>query len=155
MPDLFNVNDGLTGRDGGPYLDQVERRHAEDQRAIMEGREPNYETMGGTVGTVYVTAKGLMGTESVNNIPSQADASDKAINEAVAALVADPSNALSVAFKAPDVPEEEAPVEDTSSPVVGSSPIGNPVPLTSDPTVEPSASFPEPVTTDTPSPVVN
>lgn len=36
---FFNAQDGVTGRDGGPYLDQVERVNAEKRRAFLEGRE--------------------------------------------------------------------------------------------------------------------
>jgi hypothetical protein len=46
MPDtqnLYNVNDGVYGRDGGPYLDQVEGRQQEERRAALEGREPDYD----------------------------------------------------------------------------------------------------------------
>lgn len=41
---LYNSNDGLFGRrDGGPYLDEVQAKQAEELRAYREGREPNYE----------------------------------------------------------------------------------------------------------------
>lgn len=41
---LYNSNDGLFGRrDGGPYLDEVQAKQAEELRAYKEGREPNYE----------------------------------------------------------------------------------------------------------------
>lgn len=36
---FFNAQDGITGRDGGPYLDQVERVNAEIRRAFLEGRD--------------------------------------------------------------------------------------------------------------------
>lgn len=36
---FFNAQDGVTGRDGGPYLDQVERVNAEKRRAFLEGRD--------------------------------------------------------------------------------------------------------------------
>lgn len=37
---VYNVNDGVFGRDGGPYGDQVDARAAERQRALVENREP-------------------------------------------------------------------------------------------------------------------
>lgn len=36
---FFNAQDGVVGRDGGPYLDQVERVATEQKRAFAEGRE--------------------------------------------------------------------------------------------------------------------
>jgi hypothetical protein len=99
MPDLFNANDGTAGRDGGPYLDQVEARHAEDARAIIEGRKPDYSTMAGTAGTVYLTAAQMFPDKT----PEEAD-------KIAAALVADESSPFRVAFSAPDVPEVAEPV---------------------------------------------
>ncbi len=37
---FYNAQDGLKGRDGGPYLDHVNRQNAEINRARIEGREP-------------------------------------------------------------------------------------------------------------------
>ena len=37
---FYNVHDGIKGRDGGPYLDHIERQAAEVARARIEGREP-------------------------------------------------------------------------------------------------------------------
>lgn len=53
--DLFNPHDGLTGRDGGPYLDEVERRNAETIRAAKEDRKPDYDKAPATAGTPLVT----------------------------------------------------------------------------------------------------
>lgn len=50
MTKLFNPNEGLFGRQGGPFLDDVERKQAEDQRAYVEGREPDYTNMQPYVG---------------------------------------------------------------------------------------------------------
>lgn len=38
---FYNPHDGLKGRDGGPYLDHVNRQAAEINRAAAEGREPD------------------------------------------------------------------------------------------------------------------
>lgn len=67
---LYNKNDGLTGRDGGPYLDEDEARRVENQRAAIEKRKPS-DDIQPYVGMQMVTAPELMQTESINNIPSQ------------------------------------------------------------------------------------
>lgn len=69
---LYNPNDGLTGRDGGPYLDQEEMRIAEERRAIVEGRKPDYKNPGPTAGIQLRTAADLI-HHGVHNviIPSQ------------------------------------------------------------------------------------
>ena len=69
---LYNPHDGLTGRDGGPYLDQEERRLAEIQRAAIEGREPDFDKALATAGTPLVTASELVGMANPASIPSQA-----------------------------------------------------------------------------------
>jgi len=81
-------------------------RHAEDQRALVEGRDPDYENMGGYAGTQYVTAAQLLASESVNNLPSQFDKAGAAKEAAITALVEDSDVKLEVAFDAPDVPED-------------------------------------------------
>jgi hypothetical protein len=70
--DLYIAADGLTGRDGGPYLDQEERRIAEERRAVVEDREPDLENPPATAGTVLVTASQLLDAASVN-APSKLD----------------------------------------------------------------------------------
>lgn len=68
---IYNANDGLTGRDGGPYLDQEEDRLAEERRARVEGRKPDLENPPASSGTVLVTAGQLLANAGVNNVPSQ------------------------------------------------------------------------------------
>lgn len=70
---LFNVNDGLTGRDGGPYLDEVEMRDAEKHRAAVENRKPDLDNPGSTAGTYLVPGNYLLSQNNVPNIPSQDD----------------------------------------------------------------------------------
>lgn len=53
---LYNANDGVTGRDGGPYLDEIEAREAEKRRAIVEGREPDLDNPPATAGIQLNTA---------------------------------------------------------------------------------------------------
>lgn len=43
--DLFNANDGLFGRDGGPYLDEEQRRTQEVVNARREDREPDFDNL--------------------------------------------------------------------------------------------------------------
>lgn len=68
---LFNLNDSITGRDGGPYLDEEEAREAEIRRARIEGREPDLEKPPATAGIPLVTSSELLSTTTINNIPSQ------------------------------------------------------------------------------------
>lgn len=69
--DLYNPNDGLTGRDGGPYLDLEEARVAEERRARREGREPDYSQVNAYAGLPLVTAGQLVRDHSTLNIPSR------------------------------------------------------------------------------------
>lgn len=71
---LFNPHDGLTGRDGGPYLDQEERRLAEIVRAAKEDREPDLENASATAGTPLVTAATLVRMANPSSNPSQENA---------------------------------------------------------------------------------
>lgn len=80
---LYNPHEGLTGRDGGPYLDREEARLAEIRRAEIEGREPDLENPPATAGIPLVTARQLVQLAGANSVPSQsgynpdADAIDK------------------------------------------------------------------------------
>ena len=73
---LYNPNDNVTGRDGGPYLDEVEARDAEARRAVVEDREPDFDNPPATAGIPLVTAGRQAATVGVNNLPSQAHAFD-------------------------------------------------------------------------------
>lgn len=68
---LFNPNKGVTGRDGGPYLDEVEAREAEKRRAYVEGREPDLKNPPATAGIPLVTGPQLLHALNLNNNPSQ------------------------------------------------------------------------------------
>lgn len=48
----FSMQDGLRGRDGGPYLDDLERRNEENIRAYREKREPDYERVNADHGSM-------------------------------------------------------------------------------------------------------
>lgn len=67
---LYNPNDNITGRDGGPYLDLEEARLAEERRAVVEGRKPGKDLVA-PAGIPLVTGAQLLPTASVNNLPSQ------------------------------------------------------------------------------------
>lgn len=67
---LWNVNEGITGRDGGPYLDEEQARAAEEIRARIEKREPNHDEIQPYAGIMLVPAATLINTETVNSNPS-------------------------------------------------------------------------------------
>lgn len=102
---LFNPHDGLTGRDGGPYLDQEELRLAEIVRAAKEDRKPDFENAPATAGTPLVTAAELVGMANPASIPSQSNAVG-ALTNAVDTLAADESFPVN-AFTSRDETEAE------------------------------------------------
>lgn len=53
--DFYNAQDGLRGRQGGRYLDVVERVAAEEDRAQREQRDPDYDNPPAAAGTTLVT----------------------------------------------------------------------------------------------------
>lgn len=63
---LYNPNDRLTGRDGGPYLDIVQAQADEVIRAKREGREPDLENPPANAGIPLSTAAQLLRTVDVN-----------------------------------------------------------------------------------------
>lgn len=79
---LYNPNDGLTGRNGGPYLDEEQARTDEVRRARIEGREPDLDNPAANAGIQLSTAAQMLASLNVANNPSmqaaQADALDKA-----------------------------------------------------------------------------
>lgn len=54
---FYNAQDGIRGRDGGPYADEEDARNRETQRARGEDREPDYDNLQPTVGNQLVTAR--------------------------------------------------------------------------------------------------
>lgn len=60
MVKFFNPNEGLHGRQGGPFLDDVQRKQTEETRAIREGREPDYDNMQPYVGDDLRTEEQLL-----------------------------------------------------------------------------------------------
>lgn len=114
---FYNIQDGQKGRDGGPYLDHVERQNAELRRAFAEDREPEdlLDALPPAVGTVSVTA-GLVPDNPYSN-PSMALAPGLAQTVTDDTFggdpnLADPMQKLSVDFS------QEAP-EDSGEDVAG------------------------------------
>lgn len=68
---LFNPNDRLSGRDGGPYMDLEQARLAEETRAKVEGREPDLENPPAFAGIPLNTAGQQALTIGVAGIASQ------------------------------------------------------------------------------------
>lgn len=68
---MYNPHDGLTGRDGGPYLDQVENEAAEIRRAKIEDREPDLVNPPPAAGTPLVTGPELVKMANPASNPSQ------------------------------------------------------------------------------------
>jgi hypothetical protein len=73
---LFNPNDGFTGRDGGPYLDEVQAQESERRRAVVEDREPDLENPGANAGIALATAAEMLAKQNVNSAPSKQNALD-------------------------------------------------------------------------------
>src|SRR5690349_12453843 len=70
---LFNANDGLSGRDSGPYLDLEEAREAEVRRARVENRKPDLDNPPASAGRVLLTGKQVVSNLGVNSLPPQAN----------------------------------------------------------------------------------
>lgn len=108
---LYNANDGLTGRDGGPYLDLEENRLSEERRARIEGRKPDLVNPAASSGTQLRTASQQFANAGVNNLPSQSDTVASAENS-LKAIADDKSNLLQphgvIAAEAFTPPEEAA-----------------------------------------------
>ena len=112
---LYNANDGLTGRDGGPYLDLEEAKAAEIKRAAVEGREPDLDNPPASAGIQLVTAGQALANAGVVNLPSQANNADAA-EAALQGVVDSPDNSLkayAVLEDAPEVVEETTEAETT------------------------------------------
>lgn len=79
---LYNPNDGLTGRNGGPYLDEEQARTDEVRRARIEDREPDLDKPGANAGIQLSTAAQMLATLSVTNNPSMERAQSEALSNA-------------------------------------------------------------------------
>jgi hypothetical protein len=108
---FYNPHDGLKGRDGGPYLDYVEREQAEKIRANKEDREPVFDgSTPAVAGTPLVPASQVIDNSHTSN-PSRAGAPglESALDDTVfdeTDFLADPVTVLPVSTGT------EAPSED-------------------------------------------
>ena len=78
---VYNPNDGLVGRDGGPYLDEVQAEQDEIRRAKAEGRKPDLEHPGANAGIQLSTAGQMLATLTVQGHPSREKARTLAVDE--------------------------------------------------------------------------
>jgi hypothetical protein len=112
---LYNPHDGLTGRDGGPYLDQEERRLAEIVRAAKEDREPDFDNAPATAGTALVTAGELVKMANPSSNPSQENADPYSLAvEALADNEDFPVDAFSTRPKGEDEVQREKDAKDAT-----------------------------------------
>lgn len=109
---LYNANDGLTGRSGGPYLDELEAEQAEIRRAKIEGREPDLDNPPATAGIQLNTADRMIHTVGVNSNPSAFHTFTDEAEKIFANAAADENSLLKVRSEVPEsvltdeVPEE-------------------------------------------------
>jgi hypothetical protein len=89
--DLYDANKGLLKRDGGPYLDEVERERDEKIRAAREGREPDLDNPPPSVGTVLVPKHYLKETDASK---SHVSAAAELENEPEATITVDNTDAF-------------------------------------------------------------
>lgn len=88
---MYDVNQGF-GRDGGPYMDEVDRRQAEVNRARVEGREPDLDNPPPIAGTQLVDAATLVDQYNPASHPSMD--SGAALAAAVDLAADDPDHPL-------------------------------------------------------------
>ena len=109
MTDLYNPNDGLHGRDGGPYLDQVQREAAEKQIAFREGREPDYDNLPLTAGTPLVSGEVLLDISNPLRIAGDREKTVTGITVEPVATIDDPEpEAEDEPVDEPKVAEDDA-----------------------------------------------
>lgn len=101
---LFNPNDRLTGRDGGPYLDQVMAQQDEILRAKREGREPDLDNPPANAGIPLSTAAQLIKAVDVNQPSAFHETHDEA-RRMFEAAAKDENSLMKQADEIPDLPE--------------------------------------------------
>ena len=109
---LFNANDSVTGRDGGPYLDVVQAQADEVNRARVEKREPNLDNPPPNAGIQLNNAAQQLATADVNNLPSQAAPNGPEfgwLNDAHKDQDKALSAVVELEFHEEEVPEDETP----------------------------------------------
>lgn len=127
---FYNPHDGIKGRDGGPYLDFVEREAAEKIRAQREDREPVSDgSTPAVAGTPLVTAAQLIDNSTTSNVSrANAPGFERALSDETFGandFLADPVSVLPVSDGT------EAPDDDVS-PADDGAPSGTPGPADSE-----------------------
>lgn len=90
--ELYDANKGKLPRDGGPYLDDIEKEQAELLRAKREDREPDFDNPPASAGTVLVPKSQLVERSTDKSHFSDTLAVE---NEPVASYVADNADGFS------------------------------------------------------------
>jgi hypothetical protein len=88
---LYNPNDGLHGRTGGPYLDQLELIETEKKRAAVEGREPDFNNLQGSAGVRLVTAQELASMNVTTTVSVSSASNVEAAAEMIEHLAHNPN----------------------------------------------------------------
>ena len=99
-------NDRLTGRDGGPYLDQVQAQQDEILRAKREDREPDLDNPPANAGIPLSTAAQLIKAVDVNQ-PSTFHETHNEARRMFEAADADENSLMHKMDEIPDVPEPD------------------------------------------------
>ena len=71
MTVYFNANDGVFGRTGGPYLDVEQDKAEERRRATLENREPDFDNLPASAGTLLVPADVLVQRFNATHLDNQ------------------------------------------------------------------------------------
>ena len=140
---FYNLHDGIKGRDGGPYLDHVERQRAEVNRALVEKREPADldGALPATAGTPLVVVRQLVDNSYLSNPSMSAnpgldkflddkDLDSDGFNSPISVLPVDKSDGT-------EAESDEAPVAESYK-----APEAPAAPVASTPTAFPAVSAP-------------
>jgi hypothetical protein len=103
---VYNPNDGLVGRDGGPYLDEEQARNDEIRRARVEGREPDFDKPGANAGIQLSTAGQMLATITTQGPVSRERARTLAFDELLKTTGEEISSP--VADKVPDTSKQKS-----------------------------------------------
>lgn len=137
---FYNPHDGIKGRDGGPYLDHVERQRAEVNRALVEKREPADldGALPATAGTPLVVVRQLVDNSYLSNPSMSAnpglerfledkDLDADGFNSPISTLPVDTSDGTETeSDEAPVAPVSSAPATPVSDPAPSAFPVVNP-----------------------------
>ena len=136
---FYNPHDGIKGRDGGPYLDHVERQRAEVNRALVEKREPADldGALPATAGTPLVVVRQLVDNSYLSNPSMSAnpglerfledkDLNADGFNSPISTLPVDTSDGTETeSDDEPVAPVSSAPAAPVSDPAPSAFPVVN------------------------------